>query len=323
MIIKRIYLSFITLMLLFITLGTVTFAWISMSLINNIEGLSLSASGGDELQISLDGINYNSVLTAEQLQEVFENIRLVDVTSTDGLTFQTGGLREEGPAIANEHYLSFDLWFQTSVRERHVYLVNDVSDQVAYDASATGTFVISNGVMWTAKHTFLNGPNVDDIVHKGDEGRYYAKDSIRVSITEFKDEHNENDLRVESDLNQFIFDPSGNELRGYGKTYGAYSYFVARTRYYINLPTDIQEVSYRLTEIDPYNPYQALDNESLVAVLQQTDEINEKGKTIYRGKVRINIWIEGWDADAFDAIENDRVKIQLQFKALIPPELQD
>jgi hypothetical protein len=307
---------------MFVTFGTVTFAWISLSTINNIEGLSLAASGGDELQISLDGVNYNSQLTAEQLYEMFENIRLVDVTSTDGIYFETGGLRDKEEAVPNEHYLTFDLWFQTSVRENHVYLVNDVSNQVAYDTSAVGTFVISHGVMWTAKYDFWYGPEESDMIYKGEEDRYYASDSVRISILELKDETNENDLRNEDDLKKFLFDPSGDELRGYGVPYGQYSYFIARTRYFIGLPNDIQEVSYRLTEIDPNNPYQALDDESLIAVLQETGEITESGKTIYRGKVRISIWIEGWDADAFDAVENDRLKIQLQFKALIPPHEQ-
>ncbi len=323
MMIKKLYISFITLILLFVTFGTVTFAWISLSTINNIEGLSLAASGGDELQISLDGINFASQLPAESLYELFDDISLVDVTSTDGLNFQTGGLRDVAPAIANEHYLSFDLYFQTSVVEHHVYLVNNVSDQVAYDTSATGTFVVSNGVMWTAKYDFWYGPGEDDQVQKGDEDRYYASDSIRISITELLDETNELDLRNEQDLNKIIFDPSGDELRGYGQPYGAFSYFFARTRHYIYLPETTQEVSYRLTEIDSLNPYQALDNTSLITILQDTGRVNEKNKPIYSGKVRINIWIEGWDADAFDAVENDRVKIQLQFKALIPPEITD
>ncbi len=317
--IRKLYISILTLILIFVTFGTVTFAWLSLSMINNIEGLSLSASGGDELQISLDGINYNSELTAEQLYQMFENIRLVDVTSTDGIYFETGGTRLIEEAVANEHYLTFDLWFQTSVRERHVYLVNNVSDQVAYDTSAVGTYVVSHGVMWTAKYDFWYGPNESDMIYKGEEDRYYASDSVRISIIELKDETNENDIRNGNDLKKFLFDPSGDELRGYGVPYGQYSYFITKTNHFIGLPNNTQEVSYRLTEIDPTNPYQALDDDSLIAVLQETGEMTESGKTIYRGKVRISIWIEGWDADAFDAVENDRLKIQLQFKALIPP----
>jgi hypothetical protein len=69
-----------------------------------------------------------------------------------------------------------------------------------------------------------------------------------------------------------------------------------------------------LTEFDPTNPYIALDDDSQVATMVATEYVNEDGKPIYRAKVRINIWIEGWDADAFDSVENDRVLIQLQFK---------
>lgn len=323
MMIKKLYISLITLILLFVTFGTVTFAWISLSTINNIEGLSLAASGGNELQISLDGINFSSQLPAESLYELFDDISLVDVTSTDGEFFQTGGLRDVAPAVANEHYLSFDLYFQTTVAEHHVYLVDNVSDSVSYDTSATGTYVVSNGVMWTAEHDFWYGPDDNDLIQKGDEDRYYSSDSIRIAVIELQDETNELDLRNEQDFKKFVFDPSEDEQRGYGEPYGAYSYFVERTRYFINLPETTQEVSYRLTEIDPLNPYQSLDNESLVTILQDTGRVNEKNKAIYSGKVRINIWLEGWDADAFDAIENDRVKIQLQFKALIPPEITD
>lgn len=320
--IKKIYLSIIAFMLVFVTLGTVVFTWSALQEINSLDGLSLSASGGNELQISLDGTNFSKELTADQIHELFENIQLIDVTTTDGLSFQTGGIRDEGEAIANEHYLSFDLWFQTTVREKHIYLINNVSDQATYDTTSTGTYVTSLGVIWKAKHDFWYGPEEDNIISKGDEARYYAKDSIRIGVTELVDEANENDVRTNEELKQFIFDPTENELRSFGKAYGAYSYFIATTGRYLAIPNVLPNTSFRLTETDPNNPYYALDNDSLIAVLQETGELSEKGKSIKRGKVRINIWLEGWDADAFDAIENDRVKIQLQFKALLPPELQ-
>ena len=321
--IKKLYISLLTLILMFVTFGTVTFAWISLSTINNIEGLSLAASGADELQISLDGINYSSMLTAGQLYAMFEKISLDDVTSTDGVYFETSGTVDKEEAIPNQHYLSFDLWFQTTVREHHVYLINNVSDKVAYDTSASGTFVISKGVMWTSKFDFWYGPEAEDIVLKGEEGLYFASNSVRVAVIEMIDETNPNDLRNENELSKFIFDPSEDETRGYGLPYGQFSYYFQSTRHHTSLPQTIQEVSYRLTEIDPHNPYQALDDVSLVAILQDTGIINEEGISIYRGKVRINIWIEGWDADAFDSIEHDRIKIQLQFKALIPPQITD
>jgi len=312
--IKRIYLSVVTLMFLGIIFGTVSYAWISLASINNVDGLSLGASVGNELEISLDGINYSKELPATSLTELFGEIRLIDVTSIDGKTFQLGGLRPVGPATENQDYLSFELWFQTARPERNIFLINNVSDLVSFDSTMNGTYVVSRGVSWVSKFDFQNGPLATDLVHKGDRDTYYASNSIRVSLNEITDELNPLDTRSLDQLKSFLFDPSGKAERGYGFTYGAYSYFVANTRYYIDLPTAFPTVSYRLTEFDPTNPYIALSDDSQVATMIATDVVNEDGEPLYRAKVRINIWIEGWDADAFDSVENDRVLIQLQFK---------
>ncbi|MFH0766581.1 MAG: hypothetical protein V1920_00630 [Bacillota bacterium] len=312
--VKRIYLSILTLMFLGIIFGTVSYAWISLATINNIDGLSLGASSGNELEISLDGINYSTQLPAASLTDLVGEIKLIDITSLDGKTFETGGLRPIGTARANLHYLSFELWFQTARPEINVFLINNVSDLVQFDSTMNGTYVVSRGVSWVAKYTFQNGPEATDIVEKGDRDTYYASESIRISINEENDNLNPLDIRPIDELKSFLFDPSENPERGYGFAYGAYSYFLAISDEYIMLPTELQIASYRLTEFDPNNPYIALDDDSQVATLIPTDDINEDGDPLYRGKVRINIWIEGWDADAFDSVEDDRVLIQLQFK---------
>eukprot|EP01155_Anaeramoeba_flamelloides_P023902 Anaeramoba_flamelloidesa808574_102.p3 GENE.a808574_102~~a808574_102.p3 ORF type:complete len:146 (-),score=18.85 a808574_102:1501-1938(-) len=137
-----------------------------------------------------------------------------------------------------------------------------------------------------------------------------------MSFVELNDELNELDTREEETLISWIFDPSGDETRGYGNTYGNYSYFTEKTRNFISIPSQEQQVKYELSSYDPRNPYQALDNESIVATLQDTGLVDESGDAIYQGKLRITLWVEGWDADAFDAISGDRLKIQLQFKLL-------
>lgn len=312
--IRRIYISILTLMFLGLIFGTVSYAWISLATINNIDGLSLGASSGNELEISLDGVNYSTQLPAASLTDLFREIRLIDVTSIDGKTFETGGLRPTGPAIANQHYLSFELWFQTIRPEKNVFLINNVSDLVTFDTTMNGTYVVSRGVSWVAKHTFPNGPEATDIVEKGDRDTYYASKSIRISVHELNDNLNPLDIRSSDELKNFLYDPSENSLRGYGLYYGAYSYFLANTDKILFLPAEMQIASYRLTEFDPDNPYIALDDESQIATLIATEDVNEDGKPIYRGKVQINIWIEGWDVDAFDSVYDDRVLIQLQFK---------
>jgi hypothetical protein len=301
-------------------LTTVTFAWISMSAISNIDGLGINATGGNELEISIDGENYSSQLPSILIQELIGEIKLYDVTTLDGINFQTGGFRAVGDAIPNEHYLSFDLWFRTVRNEKSLYLINNIKDLVTFDSTMPGTYVISRGVFWVAPVSFLNGPNVQDLVEKGDLGVYYGSDTIRISVIEQNDDTNPMDLRTEDELKRFIYDPSEDFDRGYGKLYGAYNYFFQTAQYWMDTPKEIQHASYRLSEFDPNNPYQALDNESMVGTMIETEDINIDGKTYYRTKVTINIWIEGWDADTFDAVDKDDVKIQLQFKSAIPAE---
>jgi hypothetical protein len=313
--IKKFYISTLSFILILITLGTVTIVWAQFALINNVTGLDLSASTGDELELSLDGINYNNKLPDDLVRELFREVNLYDVTTMDGINFQTGGLRGVDEAVPNEHYLSFDLWFRTSRPERYIYLFNNLTNTASFDTNELGTYVLSRGVPWIAKYTFLNGPEPTDIVQQGTLGVYYAKNSVRMSFIEQIDEHNENDQRSEEELIRFIFDPSEDPTRGFGKIYGAFSYYFQHTLSYVSLPKEFPVTSYRLSRMDPNNPYQALDNESLIASLQITNEVDQRGRTYYSGKVRINIWIEGWDADAFDAITDDIMRIQLQFKA--------
>jgi hypothetical protein len=316
---KRVLISLLTLIGLGLIFSSATYAWITLSTINNIEGLSLTASAGDDLELSLDGENYYNQLPGELVEALFENMRLVDVTSLDGINFETGGLRDKGVAVANEHYISFDLWIRTTRPEHNIYLINHIDSMSDFNTEEIGTYAISEGVLWVAKSGFFNGPSVDDWVEAGDIDRYYASQAVRMSFIELPDDLNTQDVRNPNDLNRFVFDPSNNPYRGYGITYGAFSYFFQRTRWWITAPTIIPEVSYRLTELDPNDPYQALDNESLIAELQPTGIIGEKDREYYSSKVRINIWIEGWDADAFDSIDKDRIKFQIQFKAARPP----
>lgn len=317
---KKLIISALTVILATISVGTAAYAWIGLSTINSIEGLSITASIGDELQISLDGIHYASHLESEDLSEVFRMIRLVDVTSINGIDFVRGGLKTGETAEANEHYLSFDLWFRSSVAEKNIYLVNNRSNKMSYGQEVEGTYVTSRGVEWTSDHTFIYGPDAE-MVNKDSTHTYFAKDAARISVIERIDVSNTYDNRTEAELARFIFDPSENPIRGYGVPYGAINYFYNRTGLLSYRPGSIYpNTTYRLTAIDPYNPYQALDNDSRIMELIQTDFTDERGRTIYQGYVTVNIWIEGWDADAFDAVVGDILRIQLQFKALRTPE---
>ena len=310
---KKLYISIFTFFIVVIVFATVLFAFESQR-INNVSGLKFSTASGDEFQISVDGINFYQSLPADVIQEMINEIKFIDITSMDGINFRTGGYREERDAIPNEDYISFDLWMRSTELERDVFLINNVSKDISFDETKTGTFVVSRGAPWIARHTFLNGPEITDVVEKGTFGIYHSSEAIRISVIELNDDLNPSDSRTEETLRRFIYDPSENPERGYGATFGAYSYFFQMANYYMFPPLERPNTRYRLSDLDPGNPYQALDNESWVATLQETSVLDEDGKTYYQAKIRVNIWIEGWDADTFDALDRDSVKIQLQFK---------
>lgn len=312
---KRFYISILSLSLAMMIFGTVTYAWITMASVNSVDGMSLTATSGNELLISLDGITYSRDLPSIAIENLIQDVALIDVTSLDGIHFTREVLNEGEAVIPNYHYVSFELWLQTDRPEHHIYLVDNVNQFVQFDTTLSGTYVVSQGVSWKSNYTFINGPLLNDLVEKDDEHIYYASEAVRISVQEIKDTTNLLDDRPDEELKTFIYDPSENRLRGYGISYGAYSYFLASMQTSIYLPDQMQEASYRLSAFDMDNPYLALDDESLIAVLQPSDDISENGKTLFRGKININIWIEGWDADAFNSILNDRIKIQLKFKA--------
>jgi hypothetical protein len=297
-----------------ITLGVIAYAWVTLSTVNSIDGIGLTASAGDDLQISVDGINFYSSLPSTAITDLFDEINLYDVTTTDNINFYRGGLNRGIEAVENLHYLSFDLWLQTTRLESDVYLYNNVSKNVDYYNTTPGTFVVSRGIYWMANETFNNGPDVGDVVTNGSVDRYYSMNAIRIGIIELIDEENNLDSRNSESLANLIFDPSEDPTRGFGLPYGAFSYFFRRANYLMSIPTVKPDTVYQLSQMDPNNPYQALDNRSHIATMQPTEVVNENERTIYRAKVRVNVWVEGWDVDAFDAIENDPVKIQLQFK---------
>lgn len=312
--IKKFHISFFSMILALLVFGTVSYAWLSMSIINNLDNITIMATSGNELEISLDGETYYNDIPLDQLDHLLRNIRLDDVTSPDGINFTRGGIRTPETASRNVEYLSFEIYLRTVRPENHVYLVNNVNHRVLYDTSVAGTFVVSKGVSWRAKHTVQNSLDPEDLILKGEQRMYYASDAVRIAIIEQRDERNPNDLRVSSELNRMIYDPSEDETRGYGMPFGANKYFEIETGTTLDYPEEIPNTMYQLTTFHELNPYQALNNNSLIAELQPTGVFDDRGRQYYSSKIRINIWIEGWDPDTFDCILEDRIKVQLQFK---------
>lgn len=305
---RKILISVLTTILLFITFGSVTFAWISLPRTNVIEDISFSAKTNTGLEISINGVDYYKELDKSLINELIRNVRLKDVTSMDGVNFSPGYSKNTN-VVKNRDYISFDLYFRTNTNQKNVYLVNNLRrEKVNYDELSNykeHTYIISKGIDWMTPRDFLYGPDNDDIRAKGTINKYYGSDAIRLSSIERSPTAKE---EISSPINK-IFDLSENELRGFGKPYGAIDYFFSEYGE-VEIPKG-PEVIYGLTEFDEYNkPVDLNDNKGLITTLKHYGD-----DSYAKGKVTFNIWIEGWDADAFDAILGDKIKIQLAFKS--------
>lgn len=314
--IKKLLFSIFSLTFFFSILGTVTYAWFSLSKINQLGNLSVRLVTGDEFQISLDGINYGKKITTEEIERAIGfKAKLSDVTSLDGENFQFGELRQDSLPQENLDYLSFPLYFRSTRPQRFIYLVENVSNLVEYDQGRDGTYVVSRGINWRADCTFINGPNPDtDTVYPGNKGVYHASKAIRISFIEKKYEGNTNDQRGEEELVRKIFDLSEEPERGYGTAFGELSYFNAKHNSNREPPTFKPNTIYQLTSFEYQNSNVALGNNSQILELIETTEVDEEGNIYYFGKVLVFVWIEGWDADCFNAIYRDSLRIQLKFR---------
>lgn len=286
--------SIMLVIVLFITMVS-SFAWISLATVNKIENISLNAIEGYDLEISLDGVDYYTNLNKDQILNKMKWFTFKEVTSLDGRNFKTSYKNDE-LAIKDKDYLNLTFYFRTNSSYTEIHLSDLITD-ASYDNPPTeGTFITSEGRRFRSTFDFQYGP--EDIVTEGEIRTYYVRDAMRVSFYD-------NNLNTTK-----IFDLSGNEERGFGKPYGMIAYF----NHYKGknlVPPEAPETLYTLSEFEESSPYAKTFDSHLITLTQ-----SESG--YYEGSVEVNIWLEGWDADAFDAVYDDKIKIQFMFRAVRP-----
>src|SRR5690554_3104420 len=303
---KKLYLLIISFLFVTLTLSTTVYAWFSLSRTSMIEGIEIGISLDDTIELSLDGMTYHKTIDNEMLASIIgNNPHLASITSQDGINFFKGPLETTSRAKANVDYISFPLYFRltsdnpnVSAHQKYIYLANALDP--AYDTASNlkGTFVTSKGNWWTNPIAYHDGMG---IVPAGTNRLYYAKNAVRIAS-----ENPDPDLT-------FIYDTSEDKYRGFGKVFGAYDYYMKRLGIELEIPDTPTNEIFGLTEFSPLQDDIALDQVSLLSALNLISSDN--GRYIYQGMTRINIWLEGWDADAFDPILDDKLLISLNIRS--------
>ncbi len=302
--IRRIKLSIIFLLVVAISTLTTAYAWISLATVNRIQNISLNAITQYDLLISLDGENYYEEIPKELILNKLTNLKFNDVTSLDGLTFYNSH-EQERIANSDRDYLSIDIYFQTTSRYRELHLSDNHIDADYESPPEEGTYITSKGKNFKSNYRFLYAP--DDYVEVGEVRKYFAHWGMRVSFHNYLEETTK------------IFDLSGNEERGFGERFGAFEYYQLVRAVRLD-PPEAPETIYELSTFSTQRPIALTDTSYLVTLVDQGNT-NSKGETLYEGKIQMNVWLEGWDADSFDAVQYDQLKMQFMFRAVMPKEL--
>lgn len=296
---KKLTLAVLTFLLVLITFVTSAYAFLNIANFNLISGIEIGFNSGDYLEVSLDGINYSKEVNPLETRQM----NFVNVTTFDNKRFDLGPKYLEEEAIPNKHYISFDLHFRLLARDNDraydkVFLGSRINPTYENADNAEGTYAVSRGVRFTSPIDFMYSQ--DEWIYANSSNTFYAHDALRVGV-----------LNEEEDIN-FIYDISENRSMGFGKTYGAVDYY-NRVVYYnqLEVPDRIPDnMIYNLSNYDLGEPEFFLDTNSLVSNLVLDEEDN-----YFKGRITVNVWLEGWDANSFDGIYRDSIKIQLMFIA--------
>lgn len=231
------------------------------------------------LEISLDGINFMTTITSEMMKSLsisyLDAWHLEHVSSYDGENFYR--LFHSEINYIDEGYISFPIYFRSRIDES-VYLDFVILDSKLRSMMASQTFIDSKA------NTVLKGASFD----------FKLTDSMRISfIGQIQNEKHiviyENPA---SDTNTYMGKLKDVNLHG---SQGSLDYFYKLSGYYPYLASAV-----RLPE--------TISNFREVKVLEMT-QIDD----YYEGMIIINLWVEGWDREAYGIFDRDDIKLDLRF----------
>ena len=335
---KKVFLSVITLLLVMTTLATSTFAWMSLNSEAWVEGMQITATGGEGFLISIDGVRYKSqlsqlevyqaivckykgynlvdsevvdeagnILTEDDINKLIKEIELEPITSINNKTGQlplTNLLNQEAK---KNSYLDFDIYFRrvdTSDTASDVNIYLNGKDNYYSEDYLVPQTVISSEKEYVTLKTSLNCIIRDAQIPELSKNRYLAGDKIAL--------HSSNATRlgiVEDEKEQVIELTNNYDLGSYATDSNELKYYAdmnAMFTYYNNLKNNsLERLSF---EKDlPENYYtNLLDSNGENQVLICSLKSNEAAKITFK------LWLEGWDADCFDGIGKS-ISVQLAF----------
>ena len=354
---RKLFISLFAAVFALITLGATTFAWFTLTTTVAVEQFEAEITSGTGIEVSLDGVTFTNLITNEKIVEKIKNINfggssivLDPVTTANGysefkiLDISNPGEPKLQNATENDKWIIFFLYFRTPYREANqdtwVYMLDD-------------TTITSDPVTWISDADFIHTSDVQ--IQPGTPKQIFACNSLRMSFQTFTmttEQVGKKDLFKKTDVGDdtvviYELDPDiepadendgNNRLDKEIKSYGMVSYFRAKT----GGDDDGIDLLEYLDDNDVVLPDGVLKSANLVnkahledddmtdkaAIVKLTTVDDDENPRYYYGVVKVQMWIEGWDPDCYNAIMAGTLKVKLSFggsskKPGIPVEAED
>lgn len=309
---KKLLMAILSVSFALVALGTVTFAWFTLTNTATILPIDIDVSTDDGLEIAMGKLTINEEGIAlankawftELDEETFwdyleadgynlDEFALKNVTSEDGVNFTD---RQKAPLDSKTGgFLEFDVSIRSLVANQNVYLTKDTS-------------VSSNAIEWKADANFIgsHGNNVNP----GDVINYYTANSARMSFNSEDGNGNSYDLVYE--LPEYAV---SDTMKGFGvstiygnKAQGTKAIFEGAVSYYNAKHTNSQITNTETVKLaETITSFLGADPVAFIS------DKNQDENGYYYTDVTVRIWLEGWDADCIDSIIDDSLRVSLQF----------
>lgn len=320
---QKLVLSVVTMALVVIALGTSTFAWFTLTNSATVQVFQAQVTSGQGIEVTLGVPNGNgnpylepsaspaaptvwytvmpsSVITSFINTKYSADFRFTDITTADGVSFSTYNLNNNTSGSATSGWLEIPIYFRSAVQQ----------DIVWNSATLGGTSKVWDVNVATFKHS--NGTSYGTDVLGYTKLRVAAWTAARVSITGdvgisvpaattvvFQEGAVTKDSVLNSTATLASYDFPGAAPYTTGlNALGAASYAVASGK------------SLSLTAL-PTIP--STLTAAAGSVLTLTHGAITGFDDYFTGVAVVRVWVEGWDADTYDAIFDTMLTVQLGF----------
>ena len=343
---QKLVLSVVTMALVVIALGTSTFAWFTLTNSASVGPFEAQITAGEGIEVTLGTVDSNSVWYTVLPKEIIEayivatysdSFRFTDVTTQDGVTFQKYNWATSTLDNFTEGFITLPLTFRSRTQQDIVWssaVLGGTSQtwtvnvgQFTHNGIEVGTIPANKTIVvaaWTAARISVEGDlatkdvtDPENPVYNsvGNDAIVYqapaAAGSTSSPISAFNSTADLAAYNFTKDTAEFLADgvtanPTYNKYIIGTNAFGAGDYTLAAGK---SLVFDTDPT---LT-LSPKTAVTALTANDAVMTLQT------KVGDYYQNQLMVRVWIEGWDADAFDALFNRVLSVQLTFGTKATP----